>query len=190
MRLDFSPFLYRISCALTQGYALDCSTGIGGLKEVYIIELPNISAITESSGVVTAITKTTGKRFWKYSLVRETSNATENITGNEQNGTLFYNQQVQIILNRRQASVRNEVMLLAQNNLVMVGVENQLNPATGQPRAFLYGKTQGLKLASGTSETGTAWGDRNGYTLPFAGNEPELAPEVQYSVLATLETPG
>jgi hypothetical protein len=178
-----------MACVLTQGYNLDCREGIGGLKEVYIIELASISAITEVSGVVTAITKASGKRFWKYSLVRETSNATETITANEQNGTLFFAQQVQIILNKRQASVRNEVMLLAKNNLVIVGVENQLD-SSGQNRAFLYGKTQGLQLNAGTAETGTAWGDRNGYTLPFAGNEPELAPEVTYALLAGLETPG
>lgn len=178
-----------MACALTQGFGLDCREGIGGLKEVYIIELANISEITESSGIVSAITKATGKRFWKYSLVRETSNATENIVGNEQNGTIYYDQQVQIIINKRQASVRNEILLLAKNFLTVVGVENQLN-SSGQPRAFLYGKTQGLQLLTGTSETGTAWADRNGYTLPFAGKEPELAPEVAYAVLATLETPG
>lgn len=178
-----------MACALTQGYNLDCREGIGGIKEVYIIELAGVSAITESSGIVTAITKATGKRFWKYSLVRETSNASETITGNEQNGTLFYAQQVQIILNKRQASVRNEIMLLAKNNIMIVVVENQLD-SSNQNKAWLYGRTQGLLLNSGTSETGTAWGDRNGYTLPFAGNEPELAPQVQYSLLASLETPG
>lgn len=171
------------SCVLTQGFNLDCRDGIGGMKEVYIIEQANVSAITESSGVVTAITKTTGKRFWKYSLVRETSNATETITGNEQNGTIYYDQVVQIILNKRQASVRNEVMLLARNFLMIVGVENS-------GKAFLYGREQGLQLLTGTSETGVAWGDRNGYTLPFAGKEKELAPEVLEAVLATLETPG
>lgn len=185
MKLDFTPFLYRISCALTQGYVLDCSTGIGGIKEVYITELANITLMTEVSGVITAITKATGKRFWKYSLVRETSNTTETITGNEQNGTLFYAQQVQIILNKRQASVRNEVMLLAQNNLLMIVVDN-----LASPKAWMFGKTQGLRLKTGTAESGTAWGDRNGYTLPFAGNEPELAPEVLFSLIASLETPG
>lgn len=172
-----------MACALTQGYVLDCREGIGGMKEVYIIELLNVASITEVSGVVTAITKVTGKRFWKYSLVRETSNATETITGNEQNGTLFFAQQVQIILNKKQAAVRNEVMLLAKNNLVIIAVEN-----TG--KAWLYGKTQGLQLQAGTSETGTAWGDRNGYTLPFTGNEIALAPEVDISLIASLETPG
>jgi hypothetical protein len=95
-----------MACALTQGYNNECREGVGGLKEVYITELANVSVITEVSGVVTAITKATGKRFWKYSLIRETSNATETITGSEQNGTLFIAQQVQIMLNKKQASVR------------------------------------------------------------------------------------
>lgn len=172
-----------MACALTQGYVLDCREGIGGLKEVYVIEKANVTSVTEVSGVITVITKASGKRFWKYSLVRETSSATETINGNEQNGTIFYDQNVQIILNKRQASIRNEVLLLAKNFLTIVGVEN-----TG--RAFLYGREQGLQLLTGTSETGVAWGDRNGYTLPFAGKEEELAPEVLEAVLATLETPG
>lgn len=170
-------------CALTQGYNNDCRESIGGLKETYIIEKDSISSITEVSGVVTAITKKTGKRFWKYSLVRETSNTAENITGSEQNGTLYYAQQVQVVLNKKTASVRNEIMLLAKNNLIIIGVEN-----TG--KAFLYGKENGLQLNGGTAESGTAWADRNGYTLPFTGNEVALAPEVETSLLASLETPG
>jgi len=172
-----------MSCALTQGYVLDCREGIGGLKEVYIIEFLNVASITEASGIVTAITKVSGKRFWKYSLVRETSMAKESIVGNEQNGTIFYDQEVNIILNKRQASVRNEVMILARNFLMLVGVENS-------GKAFLYGRDQGLQLLTGSSESGTAWGDRNGYTLPFAGKERELAPEVTAGILASLETPA
>lgn len=177
-----------MSCALTSGYSLGCREGIGGLKEVYIIETDNVSAVTETSGVVTAITKATGKRFWKYQLPRETSNATETITGSEQNGTIFYAQQVQLILNKLSAAVRNEIMLLAKNRITIVAV---LNAAAGQnPKSFMYGRVNGLLLNAGTGDTGTAWADRNGYTLPFTGNETELAPEVQYSVLSTLETPG
>jgi hypothetical protein len=179
-----------MSCALTQGFNLDCREGIGGVKEVYIIETDNLASVTEVSGVVTAITKAQGKRFYKYNLVRETSNATETITASEQNGTLFYAQQVQLIINRRQASVRNEIMLLAKNRITIVVVENQVVSGTQQNRAWLYGRVNGLLLNAGSSESGTAWGDRNGYTLPFTGNEVELAPEVQYSLLAALETPG
>ena len=172
-----------MACALTQGFNLDCRDAVGGLKEVYIIELDNVASITEASGVVTAITKETGKRFWKYSLIRETSNAEETITGNEQNGTIFYAQKLDIIVNKRQVSVRNEILLLAKNHLTIVAVDNIGN-------AWLYGRVNGLMLNAGTSPSGTAWGDRNGYTLTFSGNETELAPQVQASLISSLETAG
>ena len=64
-----------------------------------------------------------------------------------------------------------------------MGVEN-----TG--KAWLYGRENGLMLNGGTASSGTAWADRNGYTLPFTGAEKQLAPEVQSSLLTSLETPG
>jgi len=170
-------------CALTQGYTPDCRDGAGGTKEVYIVEIGGIDSISVVSGVVTGITKKAGKKFFKYQLPRETANATETGAGSEQNGTFYVTQNVQIILNKRQASVRNEVQLLAQTNVVIVVVEN-----TG--KAFLFGKEFGLTLLAPVSDTGTAWADRNGYTLPFTGNEKEFAPEVAASVIAALETPG
>jgi len=175
-----------MACALTQGFNLDCRDAVGGLKEVYIMEVGNIGSYAEASGsggVITSITKETGKRFWKYSLIRETSNAEETITGNEQNGTIFYAQKVDIIVNKRQVNVRNEILLLAKNHVVIVAVDNMGN-------GWLYGRVNGLMLNAGTSPTGTAWGDRNGYTLTFSGNETELAPQVDASVISTLETPG
>lgn len=172
-----------MACALTQGFNLDCRDAIGGIKEIYIAELGNVSAITEASGVVTAITKASAKRFWKYSLIRETSNFVETITGSEQNGTLFYAQAAEIIINKQQASVRNEIKLLAKNNLIIVGVDNN-----GVGR--MYGRVYGLMLNAGTIASGTAWGDRNGYTLNFTGNETEPAPEVSAEVIAALETAG
>jgi hypothetical protein len=172
-----------MACALTQGFNLDCRDAVGGLKEVYIIEVGNITTLTEASGTVSVITKAAGKRFWKYSLIRETSNAEETITGSEQNGTIFYAQKVDVIVNKRQVSVRNEILLLAKNHVAIVAVDNIGN-------AWLYGRVNGLMLNAGSSPTGTAWGDRNGYTLTFSGNETELAPQVSSSIIASLETPG
>ncbi len=171
-----------MSCVLTQGFNNDCRDSVGGLKVVYLAEVGNISTITDASGVVTVITKASGKRFWKYSLIKETSNFDQVITPNDQNGTLFYAQTLQIILNKMQASVRNEIMLLAQGNIVAVATDNN-------GKSWLLGWEDGLVLG-GNSGTGTAWGDRNGSTLTFTGNQKALALEVASAVIATLETPG
>jgi hypothetical protein len=169
-----------MSCALTQGFNLDCRDSIGGLKEVYLIELGNLGTVTEASGIVTAIVKASGKRFWKYSLIRETSNFDQVITPNDQNGTLYYAQTLQLIVNKLQASVRNEIMLIAQNNIAAVAVDNN-------GKGWLLGREFGLVLG-GNSGSGTAWADRNGSTLTFGGNEKQLAPEVNSATIATLET--
>ena len=62
-----------MACALTQGYTLDCRDSLGGLTEVYFIEASNITSYTEASGVITALVKAAGKRFYKYELVKGTS---------------------------------------------------------------------------------------------------------------------
>lgn len=171
------------NCALTSDYSFSCDVGIGGTKELYLIELENIASYTESSGTLTGITKVTGKVFRKYQLVLETANFGEDIAGNRQNGTLYYPQRGTIIINKQNVAVRNEILLLAKNRLAVVIKDNNLTYR-------LYGREFGMMLQTGTAETGTAWADRNGYTLNFTGNELELAPFVQESVIATLQTPG
>lgn len=170
-------------CALTQDYNFGCDVGNGGVRECYLIELENVVSVTESSGTLTAITKATGKVFRKYQLVQETASFDETITGNIQNGTLFYAQKGTIVINKQQVAVRNEILLLAKNRLIIVFVDNN-----GIFR--LFGRVNGQRLLTGSINTGTAWGDRSGYSLEFTGNENEAAPFVDSAVIATLQTPG
>lgn len=160
---------------------------MGGLKHLFIMEWNNLdggtAGITESAGVVTAIDKVATKRFWKYVPARQTASHTETITGSEENGTMFYAQEATLSLNKMQASVRNEVLLLGQNKLVIIAVDQN---NTG----WLLGKENGLFLNAGTIGSGTAAADRNGYTMTFSGQEREPAPSVDSATLATLETPG
>ena len=170
-------------CALTQGYSLDCRDSLGGITEVYFIEKGNVSAITVASGSVSAITKVAGKRFYKYELVPGTASLTENINANVQNGTVFYAQELSIVLNKLQTATRNEILLLAKNTLVGVVKDNN-----GQ--TFLLGYLYGLNVTGGNGATGTAQGDRSGYTLTFSAQEKELAPAVDSGVFNALTTPG
>jgi len=91
-------------CALTQGYVLDCKDSLGGMTEVLFIAKADVTATTEASGVITAITKAAGKRFYKYELVKETANFVENINASVENGTVFYQQELTIVLNKLQAN--------------------------------------------------------------------------------------
>ena len=167
-----------MACALTQGYTLDCKDSLGGIKAVWFIAFDNVTAVTEASGIVSAITKAAGKVFYKYQLVKNTGSLTENITASE-SGTVFYAPELTIILNKLQANTRNEILLLAQNNLMAVVQDSN-------SKYWLLGKINGLDLTAGNAATGTAQGDRSGYTLTFTGGEPALAPEVNSSIIAGL----
>jgi len=170
-------------CALTQNYSLDCKDSLGGITEVYFIAAADVTSTTEASGVITALVKASGKRFYKYELVKGTSQLVENVNANVQNGTIFYAPELTIVLNKLQANTRNEILLLAQNRLVAVAKDNN--------GSFWYlGKTRALDLTAGSAGTGTADGDRSGYTLTFTGAEPALAPAVNSAVAAALMTPG
>jgi len=168
-----------MACALTQGYALDCRDSLGGITEVYFIEFKNVSAVTEASGVVSAITKGAGKVFRKYELVPATSSLTENINANVANGTVYYGQELSIILNKLQANTRNEILLLAKNVLMAVVTDNN-------GKYWLLGRTNGINVTGGNGTTGTAQGDRSGYTLTFSAMEAQMAPEVSSSIIAGL----
>lgn len=170
-------------CALTQGYTLDCRDSLGGITEVYFIASSDITSSTEASGVITALVKGTGKKFYKYELTKGTSMFTENVASSVQNGTLYFTPELTIILNKLQANTRNEILLLAQNRLVAVAKD-----VNG--KYWMLGKTRALDLTAGSATTGTAEGDRSGYTLTFTGAEPALAPEVNSTVAAALTTAG
>lgn len=172
-----------MACALTQGYTLDCRDSLGGITEVYFMAFQDVSSTTEASGVITALTKGVGKRFYKYELTKGTSVMTENVNSNVQNGTLYFTPELTIILNKLQVNTRNEILLLAQNRLVAVAKDNN-------GKYWYLGKTRALDLTAGSATSGTAEADRSGYTLTFAGAEPSMSPEVNSAVAAALTTAG
>jgi len=170
-----------VACSLTQNYLLDCRLNYGGMKEVYIIEFDNVTAITQTGGVVTAITKASGKTFKKYQLIAHTGEGDEALTASREMGTLSNKQTIKFPINKMTTSVRNELFLLAQNRLIFVFVdENSTN--------WIYGSDYGLTLTTASAKTGKVLADRNGYELTFEGDEKNLAYEVDDTTLATLLT--
>jgi len=170
-----------MACALTTGYNLDCRLNYGGVKEIYVIEFDNVTAVTETSGVVTGITKVSTKTFKKYNLIAHTAEGDEALTASREMGTLSNKQTIKFPINKMTTAVRNELFLLAQNRLMFVFVdENSTN--------WLYGRDYGLTLTTAAAKTGKVLADRNGYELVFEGDEKNLAYEVDDATLATLTT--
>jgi len=170
-------------CAITSGFTIDCRENIGGIKSVYVAEFGNISGVTEVSGLVTGITKATGKRFYKFDIPRAVANTNSNATGSEENGSLFYTHQVVFPLNKRDSTTANVVRTLAKAKLMVVTLDMDGNYR-------MYGRNNGLYLASTENGSGTGAGDRNGYNITLTGVEPDDFLQVSASVGAALETAG
>jgi len=171
------------TCAISAGYVIGCRESIGGIEAVYIAEYGNVT-LNDVSGTVTGITKATGKRYFKFEVpTKSTATATSEGTGSTENGTLFFEQTVELPLNKRDATTRNIVTTLAKNKLSIITKDKD-----GVYRA--YGKANGLYLDSTGGMTGAAAGDKNGYTLKFSGTEMDDFFVVTDAVGQALETAG
>lgn len=156
-----------MACALTSSFPLDCRDGVGGVLEIKVKAHPGIATIasdfTDTSGTV-AIASGSRTGWYKYSLEKETANLTEKTTIDIPQGTVFYEQDLKIILNKLSTKLRNELQLLAQQRLVFA--VRDLNNAY-----WLVGMDYGADLSEASSMTGTARGDRSGYELSFKAKE-------------------
>lgn len=163
-----------MSCALTSAYSLPCKDSIGGVKEVYLIEKAN-ATFTPSGNVITAITLASTKHWFKYEQIRETASFTQTYTDNIANGTQFVTQELDMFIPKLSTTLRNEIALIAQNRLYIVVLDRN-----GQ--YWLMGYENGCDRVGGTAATGTAMGDKNGYSLKFQAMEAHEAYEVTASL--------
>lgn len=163
-------------CNLTTNITLDCRDSVGGIKELKLRKHPStLDVVTTSANVVSTIT-TSG--WYKYEFLPETANFTETETENAQNGTVFYDQVLNVMLSKLSTTKRNELRILAQSRLDVVVVDRN-------GVSWLLGWNNGM-TKSGTAATGQAMGDMNGYTLVLTGKEEDPMLEVPSSIYATL----
>lgn len=168
-----------MSCALTTGYALGCRNSVGGIRNVRLAPFAGVTVATNGSGTVTGVTTSPASGFYLYDLPKQTSQFTETITASTENGTVFYQQDLQIILNRMAVALRNEIRLIAQQRIVAIVQDRNNN-------FWMLGADSGLELTAGTAQTGTAMGDRNGYDITLTALETFPMQAVSSGIVAAL----
>ena len=173
-----------MSCDITSGFTLGCRDNTGGIKNLYILS-GSITSVTDASeGLISGITGS--GEFFKFELFRQTSDFSEAISATPENGTVFYEQYVNAVFFKLQSSTRNQVRVLAKNPDLKIIVETNNGSEDGVGKYWLLGEENGVQLLSGTGATGTAFGDLNGYSLTFTGQEPEPASEISGSLADAL----
>jgi hypothetical protein len=154
-----------MSCNLTSGIQLSCRDNVGGVATAYITDFTNIASITKNTG--DTITQISGSGvFYEFQLIRTSSQFTETVNASLENGTVFYTQELVTYFAKLSQDKRNILKTLAQSpRLAVVIVDNNGD-------SFYLGETYGMFVSAGTSQTGKALGDANGYNITLQALEP------------------
>ena len=160
---------------ISAGRALACKDSVGGIKAV--IFLPNdgtdkivSNSTDDTTGAIDGlVSDVTGA--YKYEL-KGTSSLEETITASADNGTVFYEQALNLTLPKLSATDTKEIKLLATSRPQIIVQDYNDN-------YMVVGLENGADVSGGTIVTGTAMGDMSGYTLVFSGMETSPASHLE-----------
>jgi hypothetical protein len=168
-----------MSCNIVQGYEIACRDSVGGIQEIYVAEFSNLQSYTASSGVITAITKVPGSKFYTFQLEKENATYTNDSVGSLENGTTFFNSSLVFTMKKMSASMKNALKVLSQARLVVIVKDNN-------GVYFVMGLTRGVDALDIKMTSGKAFGDMNGATVTMSGKEPDFDYTFTGSVQALL----
>ena len=166
-----------MACDITSGFTLGCRDNAGGIKNVYILSGSIVGVTEASDGLISDISGS--GTMYKFELTRQTGDFSETPTPSLENGTVYYEQALNVAFHKLQSSIRNQVKVLAQNPDLKIIVETNNGAVDGVGQFFIMGRHRGASLSGGSGTTGTAFGDANQYALTFSGQEPFPADEIQ-----------
>ena len=172
-------------CLLSMGRELagTCvKNNVGGVRRVWIANYSEVTGTTEvtaldpiytgaTEAMIADIQMESGKFFYIFDTVKETSAFSEAITVNVQNGTLSFVPTITLVFNKLDAQTRNIIQMLATSLVVIIVEDNN-------GKLWYFGKDQGLDLTAVDTQSGTALADRNGSVLTFSGAESTAAREL------------
>lgn len=161
------------------GLVRDCAPSMGGIVEALIANKENVTGITISSDMVSAITMASSAKFKRYAFARNTGSLTSNYTIDPATGVRFVTSDLVLQFNRMETAKRVEISALSQNDLVVI-----VKDANG--KYWLLGKDEPVNATAGDGLTGTARADRNGYSITLQDNSLEMPYEVDEDIIDAL----
>lgn len=175
-----------MSCPQTLvGIPKDCSPSMGGIDVVLIANRDDVASITLTDGKISAITMQTSgtppvtAEFKEYFFRPGTGSLTSEYQVDEAAGSQYVQSLLALVFSRMETSKRVEISALAlADSVAIVGDNNG--------KWWYLGYDHPLHLNAGTGETGTARGDRNGYSITLQDDSKEMPMEVEASVVAGL----
>lgn len=156
-------------CELSIGMSLDCKDSLGGIKKIVLADKTNIDSFTlDANEIVTAILANNANEIYTYELPTQTGSFEETINFNRDNGTVFYTQTVNIMLQKLSSAKRLELQNVAKARVIVFVNDSNDN-------WWAVGYEYGADLSTATAATGTVLGDMNGFILAFTHETPKRA---------------
>lgn len=161
-----------MACSQTlNGILNDCLHSMGGIKEVYIANHSDVASVTVTDDKIDAIAMAASAKFKKFQFARQTGSMSSNYTIDETAGVNYVTTDIVMVFNRMETAKRIEITALAQAGLALIVLDNN-------GKYWYCGYDMPVRASQVDGLTGTAVGDRNGYSLTLQDNSQELPYEI------------
>ena len=169
-----------MSCVQTlSGLAKDCAANMGGIVEVLIANFDDVTAVTITTGIVSAITMASSAKFKKYNFAKNTGSLTSTYNIDQASGVKYVSSDLLLQFNRMETTKRVEITALSLGDLAVI-----VKDANG--KYWYLGKDEPVNASAGDGQTGTARGDANRYTITLQDNSLEMPYEVDSAIISSL----
>ena len=163
------------------GIAADCQTNVGGVREVYIANYSDVTAIEvdDSSNMIKTITMADTAKFKKYAFKKNTSSMTSTLNVDPANGVNFVQTDLSLVFAKQETVKRMEIAKLSLGELRIIVLD-----ANG--KYWFLGQEEFVSATAGTAETGVNRTDGNKYTITLTDYSSSYPYEVTPTIVADL----
>ena len=171
-----------MSCSqLLNGIAADCQTNVGGVREVYIANYSDVTAIEvdDTSNMIKTITMADTAKFKKYAFKKNTSSMTSTLNVDPANGVNFVQTDLALVFAKQETVKRMEIAKLSLGELRVIVLD-----ANG--KYWFLGQEEFVSATAGTAETGVNRTDGNKYTITLTDYSSSYPYEVTPTIVADL----
>lgn len=152
-----------MACDLTKGFLLECLEGVGGAKELFIVNWEDVSGGITFDATTGEIDDLPVATLYRYQPLRNSITFTDTGTQSVENGTVFYAQSLVARLSGMDAIKRKELEILGRAKVaVFIRLFND--------KIVMMGRTDGA-FASINWQSGAAKGDFSGPEITFTAEE-------------------
>lgn len=178
-----------MACAQTlTGIARDCNGSLGGLTDLLIATRDSIAKgedglleITVASGIITAISRTSGSCFYRYAFRKGMASFTSTRNIND-NGGNYVASEIVASFTRMETAKRLEMEALSLSDLVAIGRDRN-------GKYWFFGLDEAVTSSAGSAQSGQGADDMNGYSITLSDISKEYPLEVSATIIADLLEP-